>query len=210
MARLQHKKIKTPVKGYKVFKLKGKSLDCRGHKFGTVNSVLKKSHKVEGVPQLCNNGFHFCEKLEDCFRYYSSVPFSMEGFVVCEVEAHDMITTGTDNKRATTHLKVTKILTLQEVKDKMGFKVEKPRVIKAEKHDLIIESRKSAWNGRTSLGVTVPGHGRVKVPRSYHFVENVGCEVTVEYTVVSVPSKPRWFYANMSVSRYNEYKIKFL
>lgn len=205
-----HKSIKTPVKGYKVFRLKGKSLDCRGHKFGTVNSVLKKSHKVDGIPRLCNNGFHFCEKLNDCFRYYGSVPFSMEGFVVCEVEAHDMITTDAGDKRATTHLKITKVLTPKEVKEKMGYKAEKPRVIKAEKHDLIIESRKSSWNGRVSLGVIIPGYGRVKVPRSYHSIENIGCEVTVEHTVLSVLSKPRWFYPNMSTKRYNEYKIKFL
>lgn len=201
-----HKTIKTPVKGYKVFKLKGKSLDCRGHKFGTVNTVLKKSHKIDGVPKLCSHGFHFCEKLEDCFRYYSSVPFSMEGFVICEVEAHDMITTGTDNKRATTHLKVTKILTLQEVKDKIGYKAEKPRVMRAEKHNLIIE--RFGYSG--NLGVNIPNHGRVKVPRSYHRVENIGCEVTVEYTVVSVQSKPSWFHANMALNRYNDYKIKFL
>jgi len=201
-----HKVIKTPVKGYKVFKLKGKSLDCRGHKFGTVTSVLKKSHKIDGVPKLCNHGFHFCEKLEDCFRYYSNVPFSMEGFVICEVEAHDRITTDTGDKRATTHLKVIKVLTLQEVKAKMGLKEEKPRIIRAEKHDLLIE--RIGYSG--NLGVNIPGHGRVKVSRSYHRVENIGCEVTVEYTVKLVTSKPRWFNTTMSNNRYNEYKIKFL
>jgi hypothetical protein len=48
--------------GYKVF---DKNLKCRDFQY-EVNQVFK----LEGELKICKNGFHFCEKLEDCFNYY--------------------------------------------------------------------------------------------------------------------------------------------
>ena len=54
------------VHGYKVT---DKNMQCRGYQF-----ELKKEFIHSGEPVLCKNGFHFCEKLINCFDYYSFDP----------------------------------------------------------------------------------------------------------------------------------------
>ena len=54
------------IRGYKVT---DKNMQCRGYQF-----ELKKEFIHSGEPVLCKNGFHFCEKLINCFDYYSFDP----------------------------------------------------------------------------------------------------------------------------------------
>ncbi len=50
------------VKGYKVF---GPDWTCKGFQY-----EVGKSYEMDEKPVVCERGFHFCEKLMDCFCYY--------------------------------------------------------------------------------------------------------------------------------------------
>ena len=50
------------MRGYKGT---NKDLKCRGFQF-----EIGKTYEVYGDVKLCDNGFHFCEKLLDVFDYY--------------------------------------------------------------------------------------------------------------------------------------------
>ena len=54
------------MKGYKVTDENGK---CRGFQF-----EVGKTYTQDGELKICENGFHFCEKVADCFGYYSFIP----------------------------------------------------------------------------------------------------------------------------------------
>lgn len=51
------------VKGYKVF---NPDWTCKGFQY-EVGKIFEKDVK----PRCCDRGFHFCEKVADCFSYYS-------------------------------------------------------------------------------------------------------------------------------------------
>jgi hypothetical protein len=61
--------------GYKVF---NSDFTCRGIKF-----EVGKTYKHDGKLIMCESGFHFCEKLVDCFNYYQFSPKNK----VCKVVA---------------------------------------------------------------------------------------------------------------------------
>ncbi|WP_444980887.1 DUF7666 domain-containing protein, partial [Paenibacillus koleovorans] len=63
------------VKGFKVFK---PDFTCRGFQFAVGNTYTH-----EGPIEPCAAGFHFCEKLVDCFNYYDFDPNNR----VAEIEA---------------------------------------------------------------------------------------------------------------------------
>ena len=50
------------MKGYKVF---DKNWKCKEFQF-----EIGKTYVHEGKLKLCESGFHFCKKLNDCFNYY--------------------------------------------------------------------------------------------------------------------------------------------
>ena len=50
------------VKGYKVF---NPDWTCRGFQY-----KVGESYEMDKEPIACERGFHFCERLEDCFNYY--------------------------------------------------------------------------------------------------------------------------------------------
>lgn len=50
------------VEGYKAT---NKDMTCRGFQY-----KLGETHIIEGDPEICNNGFHFCLNLKDTFQYY--------------------------------------------------------------------------------------------------------------------------------------------
>lgn len=50
------------VEGYKAT---NKDMTCRGFQY-----ELGKTHTIEGEPEMCYKGFHFCLKLKDTFQYY--------------------------------------------------------------------------------------------------------------------------------------------
>ena len=92
------------IKGYKVANADGK---CSGFKFEVGQTY---SHKGEVL--ICNSGFHFCTKAQDCFNYYSfdskNVVFEVEGFGISEF-AKD------DSKVCVSDIYIVRQLTWQEV-----------------------------------------------------------------------------------------------
>jgi len=90
------------MKGYKVF---NPDMTCKGFKF-----EVGKTYKVEGNLIMCKNGFHFCEKLKNCYNYYD---FSYKN-PVCEVEAIGETLTEND-KTCTSEIKIFKMLSLEEI-----------------------------------------------------------------------------------------------
>ena len=81
------------VKGYKVF---NHDWSCRGMQY-----EVGKSYEMDVEPIICDRGFHFCQKLENCFEYYIFDPKSK----VAEVEAYgDVISK--DGKSCTNKIKI--------------------------------------------------------------------------------------------------------
>ncbi len=60
------------IKGYKCF---NKDLQCKKFQF-----EIGKKYEINGELKLCENGFHFCKDLKDCYNYYD---FTSR---VCEVK----------------------------------------------------------------------------------------------------------------------------
>ena len=92
------------MKGYKVF---NKDWTCRGFQY-----EVGKTYEMEKAPVCCDRGFHFCERLVDCFNYYI---FNSKN-KVAEVEALGKIDKG-DNKSCTNKIKIVRELTWHEVLD---------------------------------------------------------------------------------------------
>ena len=92
------------MKGYKVFDSDWK---CRGFQY----EVGKTYEHIGGV-ELCEAGFHFCQKLIDCFSYHL---FDTEN-KVAEIEAIGRIKIGHD-KCVTDKIVIVRELTWREVLD---------------------------------------------------------------------------------------------
>ena len=94
------------ITGYKVFK---KDFTCRDYDFKGVGTT----HTYEGVPVLCESGFHFCTTLEDCFNYYDIT----SDMIVCEVQATNYTDAESDCSKCTCQtLTIIRQLSLDEVK----------------------------------------------------------------------------------------------
>ena len=81
------------IKGYKVF---NPDWTCRGFQY-----EVGKTYKHEGDIGLCKEGFHFCQKIADCFNYYD---FNSNN-KVAEVEAIGLVETEND-KSVTDEIKI--------------------------------------------------------------------------------------------------------
>ena len=92
------------MKGYKVF---NKDWTCRGFQY-----AVGETYEMEKYPVCCKRGFHFCEKLIDCFNHYSFNPENK----VAEVEALGEIGKE-NNKSCTNKIKIVKELSWNEVLD---------------------------------------------------------------------------------------------
>ena len=95
------------MKGYKVF---NKDWTCRDFQY-----EVGKTYEMKENPVCCDRGFHFCEKLIDCFNYYAFKPENK----VAEIEALGKIEKG-DNKFCTNKIKIVRELTWHEVLDLMN------------------------------------------------------------------------------------------
>lgn len=89
------------MKGYKVFK---PDWTCRDFQY-----EVGKTYKHEGDIEPCKAGFHFCQKLVDCFQYYA---FNTEN-KIAEVEAIGLIKTD-GNKSVTDEIKIVREITWVE------------------------------------------------------------------------------------------------
>ena len=90
------------IKGYKVF---NHDWTCRGFQYKS-----GETYSEDVDLELCERGFHFCEKLSDCFSYYT---FNSEN-KVAEVVAIGEIVRG-NNKCCTNKIKIGKELTWSKV-----------------------------------------------------------------------------------------------
>ena len=88
------------MKGYKVF---NSDWTCRGYQY-----EVGKTYEIAESPKCCKVGFHFCEKLADCFNYYSFDPNNK----VAEIEAIGEIHFDDTNSKCCTN----KIVILKELK----------------------------------------------------------------------------------------------
>ena len=105
------------MKGYKVF---NPDWTCRDFQY-----EVGKSYEMDKAPICCEEGFHFCVKLVDCFSYYDFNPENK----VAEIEAYGEADTDDNNKYCTNKIKIVRELSWEEVlrmvntgKDNTGFK----------------------------------------------------------------------------------------
>ena len=93
-------------KAYKVF---NPDWTCRG-----IEYEVSKTYSIEEKPKICENGFHYCLNLIDCFRYYTFNPNNK----VAEVEIlGDIDISPLGNKECTNKIKIVRELTWHEVLD---------------------------------------------------------------------------------------------
>ena len=95
------------MKGYKIFDQDWK---CHGFQF-----QIGKTYEMKEDPILCEKGFHFCTKLEDCFNYYDAVTWNH----IAEIKALGKITDKKCNntKRATNKIQIIREIHFSEIKD---------------------------------------------------------------------------------------------
>ena len=92
------------MKGYKVF---NPDWTCRNMQF-----EVGKSYEMEEEPVVCKRGFHFCEKIVDCFEYYGFYSNNK----VAEIEAFgELDFEESGNKHCTNKIKIIRELTWYEV-----------------------------------------------------------------------------------------------
>ena len=98
------------MKGYKVF---NPDWTCRGYQF-----EVGKTFTEDVTPVCCDEGFHFCTKVADCFDYYAFKPDNK----VAEVEAlGDIDTSNDDSKCCTNKIRIVREITWYEVLDTVNF-----------------------------------------------------------------------------------------
>ena len=105
------------MKGYKVF---NPDWTCRDFQY-----EVGKSYEMDKAPICCEEGFHFCVKLVDCFSYYDFNPENK----VAEIETYGEVDTDDNSKYCTNKIKIVRELSWEEVlrmvntgKDNTGLK----------------------------------------------------------------------------------------
>ena len=92
------------MQGYKVFDPDWK---CRGYQY-----KVGETFEEDVTPSCCNQGFHFCTELKDCFNYYSFDPNNK----VAEIEALGEVDAEADgSKHCTNKIKIVREITWEEV-----------------------------------------------------------------------------------------------
>lgn len=86
------------MRGYKAF---NKDLTCRDMQY-----EIGKEYVFEGEPIPCKQGFHFCETIGDCYKFYQR----NENTRICEVEVTGKIVKD-DSKYVTNKIKILREIT---------------------------------------------------------------------------------------------------
>lgn len=94
------------MKGYKATE---DNMKCRDYQY-----KLGKSYEAKGKISLCENGFHFCEKLEDVYKHYAI------GSRVFEIEAEGEIIKG-DDKNVCSKITFIRELSYEEKMGNVGI-----------------------------------------------------------------------------------------
>ena len=94
------------MKGFKGF---DKNLVCRDFQY-----EIGKTYEADEPIELCSSGFHFCENLASCFRFYN--PLEQDGLRFCEVEScGDTIESSAEDKIVTEKITIIRELSPIEV-----------------------------------------------------------------------------------------------
>lgn len=88
---------KNTIFGFKAFEKSNQGLKCRDYIY-----TPGKIHEMDGKPEVCSHGFHFCEELQDVDNFYD---ISRDYIVVYPVAAIGDISNGGE-KKATNKLVV--------------------------------------------------------------------------------------------------------
>ena len=100
------------MRGYKVF---NPDWTCRGFQY-----KVGETYKYEGEIEICKAGFHFCEKLFDCFNYYTFNPKNKVAIVEATGEVIEE-SSYSSSKCVTDEIKIVKELSWYEVLDMVNF-----------------------------------------------------------------------------------------
>ena len=101
--------MKKITKGYKAFEF---DWTCKGKDYGGPG----KTTTQKGELDICNNGIHACEKLEDVFKYYPLLP----SYKFAEIEAYGEVKKSPeDSKFCAGKIKIIKELSFDEVVEKI-------------------------------------------------------------------------------------------
>lgn len=97
------------MKAYKVF---DKNLKCRDFQYEIGKTYLLEDKKGNLLnPELCERGFHACEKVADCFSYYSFDPENR----ICEVELSGMILGQGQDKQCSNIIEIVREISWNEM-----------------------------------------------------------------------------------------------
>ena len=97
----------TITKGYKAFDTAGDGgLMCR-----TMRYEVGGEYELNATPVMCERGYHFCQRLADCFAFYGREAR------ICEVEAWGTVVAGDDGKSVADHIRIVRELDRHEVLD---------------------------------------------------------------------------------------------
>ena len=95
---------KNKTTGYKAF---NKDWTCRGFQY-----EVGKTYIMKEIPVCCNQGFHFCTNIADCFKHYANNPESTK---IALVEAlGDIDKEVEDSKCCTNKIKIVKEISFTE------------------------------------------------------------------------------------------------
>lgn len=95
--------------GYKAF---NNDLICMGFQY-----EVGQIYEMDSEPVCCQNGFHFCKDLEECFKYYNF------GSRVCVVEALGDLDSDDNEKYCTNKIKIVRELSFEEICNIIGIEV---------------------------------------------------------------------------------------
>ena len=95
------------IRGFKAFDTAGDGgLMCL-----TMRYEVGGEYELDGTPVLCEWGYHFCQRIADCFRFYG------HDARICEVEAWGTVVAGDNGKSVTDHIRIVRELDRHEVLD---------------------------------------------------------------------------------------------
>ena len=98
------------VYGYKVFK---PDWTCRGFQY-----EVGKTFEEDVIPSCCNNGFHFCKELKDCFNYY---PFNPDNKVAKVVALGELDEKSDGSKCCTNKIQIVEEISWEDVLRMVNF-----------------------------------------------------------------------------------------
>ena len=96
------------VKGYKAF---NKDLTCRDMQY-----EIGKTYKLDGELRICENGFHFCKSLADCYRFYNM----SDDIRICRVEAIGNVVTDDEVKFCTDEITIISEVRKPQIKSNLS------------------------------------------------------------------------------------------